>query len=132
MTDPAPGAVIFASDPARLASFYADLLTLTTVYREADKVVLSGEGLAITVLALPPSVAQNLTFASPPRRRDRLPMKLILPVASLALARERAPLLGGGMDPASSEWQAGNFRACDGFDPEGNVVQFREPLGKMP
>ena len=46
---------------------------------------------------------------------------------SLAEARARAPALGGRLAPAGKEWAARGFRACDGVDPEGNVVQFREP-----
>ena len=37
-----------------------------------------------------------------------------------------APTLGGAIKPPEAEWEARGFRAVDGHDPEGNVVQFRE------
>ena len=37
--------------------------------------------------------------------------------------------LGGLVDPPEREWTAGGLRACDGHDPEGNVLQLREPAG---
>jgi hypothetical protein len=64
-------------------------------------------------------------ISAPPVLRENVPVKLFLPVRSLAQARLHEQL-GGGMKPADAEWSGPDFRACDGFDPEGNVVQFRE------
>lgn len=52
--------------------------------------------------------------------------RLCLPVESIATARTTAARLGGTIRPAGSEWEARGFRACDGHDPEGNVLQVRE------
>lgn len=75
---------------------------------------------------LPPEIAESIEIADPPKRRTDLPTKLIFPVASLAEARAKAPALGGALNPPGKEFAARGFRACDGHDPEGNVVQFRE------
>lgn len=40
--------------------------------------------------------------------------------------RVTAASLGGHIKPAAAEWSARGFRACDGHDPEGNVLQVRE------
>ena len=50
----------------------------------------------------------------------------LLAVTSLAVARQQARALGGGMGPPARGWTARNFRACAGFDPEGHVFQARE------
>jgi hypothetical protein len=34
--------------------------------------------------------------------------------------------LGGQVDPAEREWNDQGCLVCDGHDPEGNVVQFRQ------
>jgi len=47
-------------------------------------------------------------------------------VASLAEARAEAPSLGGALYPSDREWEGKGFRACDGYDPEGNILQLRE------
>jgi hypothetical protein len=31
------------------------------------------------------------------------------------------------LDPAASEWTWRGLRHCDGHDPEGNVIQLRQP-----
>lgn len=58
--------------------------------------------------------------------REGMPVKICLPVPSLVQSRMKAAASGGALDAKEDEWQAGGFRACDGYDPEGNVVQFRE------
>ena len=53
---------------------------------------------------------------------------VFLPLLSLTHARLSTQLLGCGIKAGVAEWSGPDFRACDGFDPEGNVVQFREFL----
>jgi hypothetical protein len=69
-----------------------------------------------------------LTIASPPLRRTDVPVKLIFPVASLGLVQALSPMLGGGVESEEFQWVGPGFRACEGFDPEGNLIQWREPL----
>ena len=66
----------------------------------------------------------NLT--QPPALREDSCIKLCLPVDSIAAARTQAAQLGGQIGPTAKEWEARGFRACDGYDPEGNVFQVRE------
>lgn len=123
---PLPGAVIFAKDVARLAAFYEQIFTLAVKYTAPDKVILETSSLLLVIHAIPASVANNITITEPPLIRENSALKLILPVANLAETRSKASALGGGLAPESMEWSAGSFNACDGFDPEGNVLQFRE------
>ncbi len=37
-----------------------------------------------------------------------------------------AHLHGGEVFPPEREWNFQGYRVCDGMDPEGNVVQFRQ------
>jgi hypothetical protein len=30
------------------------------------------------------------------------------------------------LNPTDKEWRFQGFKVCDGLDPEGNVIQFRE------
>lgn len=123
---PLPGAVIFAKDVARLAAFYEQIFTLAVKYTAPDKVILETSSLLLVIHAIPASVANNITITEPPLIRENSALKLILPVVNLAETRSKASALGGGLAPESMEWSAGSFNACDGFDPEGNVLQFRE------
>jgi hypothetical protein len=37
--------------------------------------------------------------------------------------------MGGAIEPADQEWEFNGVTVCDGLDPEGNVIQFREHTG---
>jgi predicted enzyme related to lactoylglutathione lyase len=123
-----PGAVLFAKDIQRVARFYAELVPMTVALAEQDVIVLEAERHQLVVHAIPNHIAEQIEIAVPPARRTEVPVKLIFAVASIADARARAPALGGELNPPSVAWQARGFVACDGHDPEGNVVQFREPV----
>lgn len=120
------GAVIFAKDLGRLAAFYQGLLGLSAAQVEADHIVLDGPGLQLVIHAIPAAIAADIHIETPPQRREDTPIKLFFQVPSLDLARARAAALGGALNPPEQVWSARGFRACDGHDPEGNVIQLRE------
>ena len=121
----AAGAVVYAKDIARLARFYADVAGLETMHEVADHIVLESEALELVIVAIPPAIAARIEIASPPERRENTAVKLVFVVDSLADARAAAAKAGGGLNPPDKEWDFQGARICDGFDPEGNVVQFR-------
>lgn len=127
-----PGAVIFAKDLACMARFYQELLGLQELERAPGHVLLESEHLQLVIHAIPKPYAEAIHIGVPPTLREEQAIKLFFSVASLATARRLAAALGGGLKPASKEWQIEGslraFRACDGHDPEGNVLQCREPL----
>jgi len=130
MPDPQKaGAVLFAKDIARVAKFYAGVVPMTIRLEKSDLIVLESAQSQLVVHPVPPEVARSVEITVPPKRRTNVPTKLIFPVASLAEARAKAPAFGGELNPPEKEFEARGFRACDGHDPEGNVVQFRENAG---
>ncbi len=120
------GAVIFAKDLTRVARFYQDIASLCVVHVELDHVVLESKHMELVIHAIPQRIAEEIIIADPPELRAETPIKLFFAVASLDDARSKAPALGGALGPKSKEREDRGFRACDGNDPEGNVVQFRE------
>jgi predicted enzyme related to lactoylglutathione lyase len=130
MPDPQkPGAVLFAKDIARVAKFYAEVVPMAVTLEQPDLVVLESAPSQLVVHPIPAKIARSIDITDPPERRTDVAVKLIFPVASLAEARAKAPALGGQLNPPEKEFTARGFRACDGHDPEGNVVQFRETAG---
>jgi predicted enzyme related to lactoylglutathione lyase len=125
---PKPSAVVFAKDVAKVATFYAELISMSIVHTDPDHIVLDSDAMQLVIHAIPVAVADSISITEPPEVREGMPIKLCLPVASIATARDKAAQLGGNVYLAQDEWQGRNFRACDGYDPEGNVVQFREGL----
>jgi predicted enzyme related to lactoylglutathione lyase len=125
---PKPGAVVYAKNMSRVARFYEEVLSMSVAHSESDHVVLESSGFELVVHAIPKRIADSFQIATPPERREETPIKLFFHVASIEGIRSRVAALGGELNPASRAWEARDFRACDGHDPEGNVVQFRENL----
>jgi predicted enzyme related to lactoylglutathione lyase len=127
-TQPKYGAVLFAKNLPRVAKFYEELLSMKIVVNEVEIIVLESAAFQLVVHAIPQEIAQSIEITSPPVRRIDMPTKLFFPVVSIAEIRAKAIALGGELNPQSKEWESRVFRACDGHDPEGNVIQFRENL----
>lgn len=116
-----PGTVVFTGDKERLVAFYASVTGLDLRVHDDEVAVLASDEFELVIHALagePPGMAS--------RPRDDVHLKPFFPVKSLSEARERARALGGELGPASEEWTARGFRACEAVDPDGNRIQFRE------
>ena len=121
----AAGAVVYARDIDRVSRFYAQLAGLPVVQETADFIVVESACFQLVVVAVPPAIAQRITVASPPVRREDTAFKLCLAVPAIGAARATAERLGGMLDSAEREWEFQGVRVCDGHDPEGNVIQVR-------
>ncbi len=121
-TKPKPSVVVFVADVRRVSAFYRELASMKMLIEEDDHAVMEAEGIELVIhrLAGEPQVPAAETL------RQESYVKLCLPVASIAAARSFAAANGGAIKSADHEWEARGFRACDGHDPEGNVIQVRE------
>ena len=119
------GAVVYAKDIDCVSQFYAGVVGLPVVQREPGYVLLESAGFQLSVVAMAPAIAAQITIASPPLRRENTAIKLCFAVQSLAGAREAAARLGGELNGPEREWEFQGGNVCDGHDPEGNVVQVR-------
>lgn len=120
------GAVLFAKDVDPLAGFYTAVLGLQATDRDDDHVVLESPGFQLVVLRIPHEIAATITITVPPNRRAGAAIKLVFFVPSIANVRAAAEAHGGVMNSSDTEWSFQGFKVCDGLDPEGNVIQFRE------
>lgn len=124
---PMPAVVLFVDDVRRMAQFYRDVAHMVVVHEEAGHAVLEAAGMQLVVHALPPGVSNGPSAHQPVEVREDSYWKLCLPVERIASARIAAAAHGGSIASTDREWVARGFRACDGHDPEGNVIQVREP-----
>ncbi|MCU0634363.1 MAG: hypothetical protein MUE41_05780 [Gemmatimonadaceae bacterium] len=118
--------MLFVAAVDRAAAFYEGVANMQVVSGDADHVVLEIEGFQLVIHALrgePEPVHDALGRV---RVREDSFVKLCLPVQQIDTARAQAAVFGGFVRPAEHEWQGRGFRACDGNDPEGNVIQVRE------
>lgn len=119
--------VMYAQAVDRLARFYEQVLGAGVSHREPTHSVLRGAGIELVLHALPPEWADAVHITTPPQVREDTPIKPVFTVASLAQARAHAAACGGQVLPAEREWRWGAWRVCNAIDPEGNVIQLREP-----
>ena len=116
------GVVLFTGDHKRLAKFYQALTGLPVRVADDEITVLASDTFELVIHSL----AGEPLVSQPPVAREDCYIKPFFPVGSLAEARQKAAALGGQLRPASEEWTARDFRACEAIDPDGNVIQFRE------
>jgi predicted enzyme related to lactoylglutathione lyase len=122
------GVVVYAQDVDRVADFYAEVAQLDVVERSDGFVVLSDGGCEVSVVAAPPGLAMTIEMQEPPDVREETPVKPCFRVSSLAEVVAKATDRGGGTRDIASAWDFRGLRHLDGFDPEGNVVQFVVPV----
>ena len=120
------GAVLFAKNLERVAAFYSVVLGLTEANRADDHIVLESPGFQLVVHRITGGGAEAGDITAPPARRRTAAFKPVFFVPSISRLRGIAETHGGAMEPADQEWSFNGVTVCDGLDPEGNVIQFRE------
>lgn len=122
------GLVVFAKNKRRVSLFYQRTLSLTVAESESSHDLLLGRGYEIVVHAIPRKFASQIKIGRPPQPRGDTALKPGFVVADLEAVRAAAAATGGNLKPTDSAFR---FRGCvvlDGWDPEGNIVQFKQPV----
>jgi predicted enzyme related to lactoylglutathione lyase len=121
--------VIYAKDKPRVSAFYRETLGLKAQEEQPSHDLLVGDGIELVVHAIPPEVSADIVITRPPAVREDTPLKPSFVVADLAAVRAAAERTGGGLAPADRAWAWRGQTVLDGWDPEGNVLQFRQEGG---
>jgi len=119
--------VVFAKNKRRVSAFYRRTLGLRPVEEVPTHDLLRGPGLEVLVHAIPRRHAVGIRIARPPEVREEAAFKPAFTVRDLGAARAAAKATGGFLKPAAAAWTHRGAIVLDGWDPEGNVVQFRQP-----
>jgi predicted enzyme related to lactoylglutathione lyase len=125
------GTLVYAKDLARLAAFYRIVLSMTEVHATHELVVLRSHDEAahngdLIVHQIPVQIAETIVVESPPVLREDAAIKPFFVVASFAEAQARATSMGGAL--FGPHYQGPGFRLTNAYDPEGNIIQLREPI----
>ena len=121
------GCVVFAKNKKRVTAFYQQTLELVAEESESSHDLLRGNGYEVVIHSIPRKYAAEIKIAKPVQPRENTPIKPTFVVGDLEAARAAATKTGGYLKPLEGAWR---FRGCivlDGWDPEGNVVQFKQP-----
>jgi catechol 2,3-dioxygenase-like lactoylglutathione lyase family enzyme len=120
------GAVLFAKKLDQIANFYSSVLGLREANRDDDHILLESPGFQLVVHRIPGHAESLLEVAEPAARRASAAFKPVFFVQSLENVRTMAKTHGGTMESRDQQWSFNGVAVCDGVDPEGNVIQFRE------
>lgn len=123
---PTQSLVIFAKNKKRVSAFYRRTLGLHAAEEEASHDLLVGAGIELVIHAIPRKYSAGIVIARPPQPREDTPLKPVFVVADLAAVRTAAKAAGGFLKSDDGAWQIRGYTVLDGWDPEGNVVQFRQ------
>jgi catechol 2,3-dioxygenase-like lactoylglutathione lyase family enzyme len=123
------GAVLFAKNLDQVATFYSVVLGLTEATRADDHIVLESPGFQLVVHRVTVGGAAAGDISTPPVRRETAAFKPVFFVPSISRLRVVADTHGGVLEPIDQQWSFNGVTVCDGLDPEGNVIQFREHAG---
>jgi predicted enzyme related to lactoylglutathione lyase len=120
------GTLIYAKDLALVASFYRVLLSMSEVHASDELVVLRSPNCELIVHRIPVHIAETIVVASPPVLREDTAIKPYFAVASFAEAAAHATSMGGAL--FGPQYEGPGFRITNAYDPEGNIMQLREPI----
>lgn len=121
------GLVVFAKNKERVSAFYQQTLRLELRESDASYDLLQGHGYEVIIHAVPQERRADITVPNPPQAREGTPFKPTFIVASLSAVRRAVEATGGHLQPETHTWQFRGHTVLDGWDPEGNVVQFKQP-----
>ena len=109
-------AMIYVKDLNRMAAFYGNTLGLKPVEetRMENWVEFETGATKFSLHAIPSEIAAQIQISTPPRPREKSPLKLSFEVDDIASERQRLESLG--VTIVRRPWGA-----YDGIDPEGNV-----------
>lgn len=108
------------------AEFYRRLLDGRLEYASAEFVEVCGESGCVLLHRVPAEWSSEI--ASPPLLREQNPMKPVFKVRSIDAARAAVSDSDGLIFGEDREQTHGSSRYCDGFDPDGNVIQLSERI----
>jgi len=120
--------VIFAKNLKVLTEFYQKVLQANVPYVEDSYSLLYFGESELVIHAIPANIAANIAIQAPPEIRSACAIKPVFYAESLSDLASLCEQLGGGLKALSSAWEIRGAKVLDGWDPEGNVIQFRERL----
>ena len=123
---PQQGLVVFAKNKKRVSAFYQQTLSLEVIESDTSHDLLRGQGYEVVVHTIPRKYAAGIVITKPPAPREETPFKPTFVVNSLAHVRSTAEAAGGFLKPEAGAWHFRGHVVLDGWDPEGNIVQFKQ------
>jgi predicted enzyme related to lactoylglutathione lyase len=112
--------VIFAAQPQRLATFYAEVLEASVTSSSEQLFDVRGAHAQLTILKMSDEYGEAGETSAP---REDVALKPVFTVSDIALALKAVRENDGVVTERSFHYEG--LEHCDVVDPEGNVVQLQ-------
>jgi predicted enzyme related to lactoylglutathione lyase len=114
--------MIYVKDLPRMREFYSQMLGVKPVNEKwaGEWAEFDAGSARFALHAIPADIARQIEISSPPRPREKDPVKLVFEVDDVETERARLASLGATM--VQRPWGS-----WDGIDPEGNVFGLVDP-----
>lgn len=122
------GCVIFSKDMKAMSAFYQATLNMKIRDSSDLYIALGNDHYELLIHPISEDIASTITIESPPKLRGNTAVKLVFGVDSLSAVRKACKLTGGGLKGEAHSWEFNGCKVVDGWDPEGNVIQFRQSV----
>jgi len=123
----AASAVLYVKDLRSMRAFYESCFAMSARHTDERACVLGSCDWELSLVRVPEHLAAAIVIAAPPVRREQTPIKLAFDVADLDQVGSLVVAAGGQLDPADAIWEFRGRLHRDCLDPEGNVLQLRQP-----
>jgi predicted enzyme related to lactoylglutathione lyase len=121
-------AVLYVKDLGLMRAFYQTCFGMSAVESSGDDFcVLASADWDLSLVTMPEAIAAAIVISVPPGRREDSPVKLAFEVASIEGLYSAITETGGQIDLMEPAWEFRGHWHMDCLDPEGNVVQLRQP-----
>lgn len=120
------GAVIYARDMELLVQFYK-ALGFDVLDRQDGHTNLGSANSELMIIQAPAEIVGSIDMTVPAAVRTHTPIKLVFNVPSIEATAQQVNTHGGRVDRGQARWDFGDFYVQDAVDPEGNILQLREP-----
>ena len=117
---------MFAKSKKQVSAFYQQTLGLIVEESDTSHDLLRGHGYEVVIHTIPRKYAAGITISKPPEPRQETPFKPTFVVASLEEVRLAVHATDGYLKPEAAAWRFRGHLVLDGWDPEGNIVQFKQ------
>lgn len=116
---------IYAADMATLGAFYKEALNLIETESGDDYLCLGSDGIEVNVLRMNSKSGMEILPENSLHIREETPIKCSFVVNSFEQVRKANERFGGMLQDETHAWEWRGAKHLDGYDPEGNVVQYR-------
>jgi predicted enzyme related to lactoylglutathione lyase len=123
----AASAVLYVKDLQSMRAFYETCFAMCPQHAGERFCVLASSDWELSLVRVADHLAAAIVIAAPPIRREDSPIKLAFDVADLDRVGSLVVAAGGQIDPTDAIWKYRGHLHLDCLDPEGNVLQLRQP-----